>query len=64
MVEWHYGKYIPDHGLAPAIIEALERQNRNRSGRGIDEESHESTQTRLISDVAPTVLLASRTSRP
>jgi hypothetical protein len=29
MIERHYGKYIPDRGLDPAIIEALERQNRN-----------------------------------
>jgi integrase len=29
MIERHYGKYSPDRGLDPAIIEALERQNRN-----------------------------------
>ena len=27
MIERHYGKYIPDRGLDPAIIEALEARN-------------------------------------
>lgn len=51
MIERHYGKYIPDRGLDPAIIEALERQSGNQERTVSDDEAKVATRrNRNLSD--------------